>query len=162
MHIDVNKHVFAAEHIFKILADTKRVGSAVLTSIAYEKFARHVVPCTLKAASGTQDTTSCHGSLAFAMSDPKFLWAGKGWLSRSGNRGRGWPGARGNNCGVTSGRRPIEGASFSGLLTRVEIGHIRIRAAGQAQATGVHCYQPIPRLSCITERRCGGGRVSCF
>src|SRR5687768_6191383 len=40
-HINVNKHVLATKLLFQILADAKRVGTAVLTPIAYENLARH-------------------------------------------------------------------------------------------------------------------------
>jgi hypothetical protein len=40
-HVNIDKYVLAAKLVFQILADAKRIGSAVVTPIAYENLVRH-------------------------------------------------------------------------------------------------------------------------
>src|SRR5262245_33295452 len=41
-HVNIDKHILATKRLLQILADAKRVRTAVLTSIAYEYLDRHV------------------------------------------------------------------------------------------------------------------------
>jgi hypothetical protein len=41
VHINIDKYILASKFMFQILTNAKRVGGAVLTSIAYENLAGH-------------------------------------------------------------------------------------------------------------------------